>query len=236
MSVPMRVIGVVLGVLLTVSVMADQPPKILQIYRESLNAGEEAAYKAIEDETVRVCVELKCPHPHLALESILPPTEVWWLNAFASDEERERVEQAYTRNKPLMSALERNSARKALVTGPPVNVYTFYRPALSRGTPWTLIGARFVVATVTRGDAGGEGSVFETADGVRYVLKPVRTRAEADAEAAARGPSARILAVRPYWGFPAHEWIAADPDFWRVNPLVSHRPSSKYLERSGSPK
>ncbi len=233
----MRMIGVVFGVLLAVPMMADEPPKVLQIYRESLNVGEESTYKAIEDETVLVCVDLKCPHPHMALESIVPPTEVWWLNAFASDEERERVEEAYRRNRPLMSALERNSARKALVTGPPVNVYTFYRPGLSRGASWTLIGARFVVATVTRGDTGGEGSVFETADGVRYVLKPVRTRAEADVEAAARGPNARILAVRPDWGMPAHKWIAADPEFWKVNPLCSHHnhPSATATRRPAGP-
>ncbi len=29
---------------------------------------------------------------------------------------------------------------------------------------------------------------------------------------------ARIFAVRPNWSMPAPEWVAADPDFWRLAP------------------
>ncbi|HYL55646.1 MAG TPA: hypothetical protein VEU73_08740 [Gemmatimonadales bacterium] len=36
--------------------------------------------------------------------------------------------------------------------------------------------------------------------------------------AEAREQGARIFAVRPNWSMPAPEWVAADPDFWRVAP------------------
>ena len=52
---------------------------ILQIYREPLKPGSEDAYRAIEEDTARVCANLKCPHPHLAMESLTGPREVWWL-------------------------------------------------------------------------------------------------------------------------------------------------------------
>jgi hypothetical protein len=41
----------------------ERPPAILQIFREPLKPGSEAAYKTVEDDTARLCVELKCPHP-----------------------------------------------------------------------------------------------------------------------------------------------------------------------------
>ena len=49
-----------------------------------------------------------------------------------------------------------------------------------------------------------------------YVLRPVRTRREA--EALARRDNARVFAVRPSWSMPAPEWVVADPAFWRGAP------------------
>jgi hypothetical protein len=197
---------------------------MLQIYRETLTPGDEPIYEAIESETARRCVELQCPHPHLALQSLETPHEVWWINEFDSDADRQRVERAYAANTPLMAALEHSSQQKAKVTAPPVNVYAYARPAASGRHDWTLAGARFVVVTVTRAEVT-PGFVFEAEDGTRYVLLPVRTRQEADA--AVRDSSSpnetRLFAVRPDWGLPAPEWVRADPDFWRTHPLLSKR-------------
>jgi hypothetical protein len=193
-------------------------PSILLIVREPLKPGAEAAYKAIEDEIARACVELKCTHPHLAMESVAGPTEVWWLNEFASDADMRRVEGEFARNRPLMAALEHHGARKRLVTDTPVNIYAVYRAELSRGHAWTLAGARFVVVATSRDALPADGSVFEAPDGVRFVMKPARTRQQADEAAQALGEGARVFAVRPYWGLPANEWVAADPEFWKESP------------------
>jgi hypothetical protein len=83
--------------------------------------------------------------------------------------------------------------------------------------------ARFVVVKVSREDLSAEGSVFEAADGMRYILSPVATQQQADAEAVRLGQDARVFAVCPYWGFPAKEWIEADPEFWKANPNSSLR-------------
>jgi hypothetical protein len=201
----------------------ERPPNLLQIFREPLKTGGEAEYKTIEDDTARVCAELNCPHPHLAVEPLTGPAEVWWLNGFESDAERQRVEEDYAKNRPLMAALERNSKRKQLVTGTPVNVYARYRSELSHGDTWKLAGARFLVVAVTRQDVAADASVFEAADGDRFLLVPARTREQADAQAARLGQEARVFAVRPYWGLPAKEWIEADPDFWKSNPLANRK-------------
>jgi hypothetical protein len=215
--------AILAGLLCMALIAQESAPNILLVFREPLKPGLEAEYKAIEDETAQACVELKCPHPHLALEPLTGPREVWWLNAFESDADRLRVEDAYAKNRPLMAALERNSKRKAAVTEPFVSAFVKYRPDLSRGTPWTLVGARFLVVTVTRQDSRAEGSVFDAPDGSRYILKPVKTRHQADAEATRAGQEARVFAIRPYWGLPAKAWLEADPDFWKVNPLARHR-------------
>jgi hypothetical protein len=193
---------------------------VLQIYRDFLKPGSEAAFKAVEEDAARMCAELSCPHPHLAIESVTGPKEVWWLNAFESEAEKERVYREYASNQPLMTALADIGPRKKDLTETPLDVLASYRPDLSGGDPWPIAGARFFVVTVTTGDAQPEGSVFESPDGTRFVFRPVTTREHADRISASAGLETRVFAVRPYWGMPAKEWIAADPEFWSVNPCA----------------
>jgi hypothetical protein len=63
--------------------------------------------------------------------------------------------------------------------------------------------------------------VWAMADSTLYVLRPVRTRREADA--VARQAKARVFAVRPNWSMPAPEWVAADAAFWRSAPALGTR-------------
>jgi len=198
----------------------DSRPQLLQIYRDSLQHGHEAAYKTLEQDAARICARLGFPNPHLAMESLSGPKEVWWLNAFASEAARQRVTSDYAGNPALVAALEGIAKRKEGLTGTPVDVLTAYRPDLARGVPWNPAGVRFFVVTVSKRSVPTTASVFEAPDGTRYFLTAARTRRQADLEAAALGPETRVFAVRPYWGMPAKEWIAADPEFWRTNPMA----------------
>lgn len=203
---------IVTGMVLTMSLMAQGgPPQVLQVVREPIKVGGETAYTAIENETARACAELKCPHPHLALEPVGGPKEVWWFNLFASETDRRRVTDDYARNRPLMAVLERNSKRKASLTGAPVNLLLSYRPDLSRGARLELAGARFIVVTVTTGSVWPDGWVFDAPDGTRFVLRPVKTRDEAERLAFGAGVETTALAVRPSWGMPAKDWIEGRP-------------------------
>ena len=72
----MHVIAAI-GILFGVPVMAQEcPPNLLEIYREPLKRGSVAAYRAIEEDTARICAEFKFPHPHLAIETLNGPKEV----------------------------------------------------------------------------------------------------------------------------------------------------------------
>jgi len=193
---------------------------ILQIYRDSLKPGRQAAFKAVEEDAARICAELKFPHSHLAIESLRGPKEVWWLNAFESEEDKQRVADEYAKYPALKAALEDITRRKEGLTEAPVNVYATYRADLSRGAPWKVAGARFFVVSIAAGDPRLEGAVFEAPDGTRFVFRPFSTRRHADAVAPAAGPGTRVFAVRPYWGMPAEAWIAADPEFWKASPMA----------------
>jgi hypothetical protein len=188
-----------------------------------LKPGVEATYKAIEEDAARFCAELKCPNVHLALESISEPKEVLWLTAYESDAEKQKIIDAYAANKPLTEALGGISKRREGLLSSDVDNFTIHRADSSRGDSWNPTGARFAVVTMTRSDDRLEGSVYEAPDGTRFALRAFRTREPADAAAAKIGPEAKVFAVRPYWGLPAPEWIAADPEFWKISPTVTSK-------------
>jgi hypothetical protein len=202
---------------------AAQPPRILQIYREPLKPGSEAAYRAIEEDTARLSTALGCPHPYLGIESLTGSKEVWWFNGYESSAEQGQVRDDYAKNTRLMAALQQNSKRKANLTLEPSEVFASYRQDLSAGTPWILGHGRFLVITGTRSGRRITGTVFEAADGTRFIITPAGTLEEADAAKALAGQESNVFAVRPSWSFPAKEWIAADSLFWQPTARVRPR-------------
>jgi hypothetical protein len=213
---------ILLLALLPRPLLAQVPaPRFMYIYRDSLKRGVDSAYRVIEDDGARICAELRCPNPYLALESLSGPHEAWWLNVFATEVDTARVARIYATNRALATALDGVARRKAALIGTPVQGFAVYRRDLSRGPAWSVAGARFVVVTVTRDRRAADGSAWAMADSTVYVLRPVPARREADA--LARQANARVFAVRPNWSMPAPEWVAADPAFWRSAPAPRAR-------------
>ena len=93
-----------MGLAMQVSAQVD-PLQILQIHRELLRPGREAAYQEIEEDTARIYGRLGCPHPYLTIEALTGSKEVWFFNGYDSLAESERVVKAYSENSPLMAAL-----------------------------------------------------------------------------------------------------------------------------------
>ena len=107
-------------------------PHILQIVREPLKPGSEAAYDAIERDQARISKAFGCPHPYLGAESLTGPKEVWWFNAYESEDDRQQVYDAYAKNARLLEALQKNSAAKTTLTLPAIEVFARYRSARKR--------------------------------------------------------------------------------------------------------
>ena len=185
---------------------------ILQIYREHVKTGCEADYAALEQDTARIAMTLRCPNPYLAAESLSGPKVVWWFNAYESAEAQKRVALDYMKNAQLMDQLQRNSARKVPWTYDASDMFAFFRPQLSKGAAWEPGKGRYLSITEGASVDHAAGTVFETADGVRFSIAAFATRAEANVHA----PRAHLLAVRPEWSFPSRQWIDADPQFWAV--------------------
>jgi hypothetical protein len=201
----------------------DATPQFLLIVRERLRPGSEDAYEKNELQIANACASLKCPHPYLALASVAGPKEVWWLNAFASQQERDDLGTAYARNERLMAKLLPLGKRKEDFRDALTTTMTEYRPELSGSAVWRVTGARFFVIS-TKQDAGeAAGAVFESSDGQRFVIATANSRAVAEEIAARFGTGAMILAVQPQWSFPAEAWIDGDPDFWNSNPVARNR-------------
>jgi hypothetical protein len=208
-----------------VALMAqERPPQMLQIVRESLNEGGEAEYRTIEEDAARICADLNCPNAHLAMESLTGPKEVWWLTPYESESDRQRVANGYASNRALMSALKDILRRKQGLVGAPIDMLANYRGDLSGQASWKMRGTRFFVVTMTNGDPPVVGAMFEAPDGTRFIFRSAGTRHEAESLAAdASSETTTVLAVRPYWGMPADDWIAADPEFWQPNPMARSR-------------
>jgi hypothetical protein len=185
---------------------------ILQIYREHVKTGCEADYAALEQETARIAMTLRCPNPYLAAESLSGPKRVWWFNGYDSPEAQKQVALDYMKNAQLMDQLQRNSARKAPWTFDASDLFAYFRPQLSMGPAWQPGSGRYLSITESTGPDVTTGTVFETPDGVRFTVAAFATRAEANAHS----PRAHLLAVRPEWSFPSRQWIDADPQFWAV--------------------
>jgi hypothetical protein len=185
---------------------------ILQIYREHVKNGCESDYSALEQDTARMAMTLRCPNPYLAAESLNGPKVVWWFNAYESADAQRQVALDYLKNAQLMDQLQRNSARKLLWTFEASDVFAYFRPQLSHGPVWHPGQGRYLSITESTGADVTTGTVFETAEGIRFTIAAYATRAEANVHS----PRAHLLAVRPEWSVPSRQWIDADPQFWSV--------------------
>jgi hypothetical protein len=220
----LNAIALLMGLGMQLATQVDPPP-ILLIHRELLKPENETAYRQIEEDTARLMRaaspltgerQFQFPNAYLAAESVTGPKEVWFLTGWESMADYAHVAAEYEKaSASLVSALQANSKKKALLTLEAISVFANYRSDRSRGTPWNLGRGRFLVITITQRSGPFEGSVFETADHTYFVVTAAQTREEANSKAAAAGSEANVFAVRPYWTRPAREWVLADPAFWQ---------------------
>jgi hypothetical protein len=185
-------------------------PRFLLIVREQLRPGAEDAYDENEVRLANACAELGCPHPYLAVAAGDAPAVVWWLNAFASDEERRNVEAAYARNERLMAALRPLAQRKQALRATFESTMAEYRPALSRGPTFRIAGSRYFKIWTSLSEAA-HGAVFQGPAQKHFVIQSFSDR---PVEQARTQHDAATLTVQPRWSFPAPSWIASDPEFW----------------------
>ncbi|HEX5049708.1 MAG TPA: hypothetical protein VFX89_21520, partial [Gammaproteobacteria bacterium] len=177
-------------------------PALLQITTERIAPGRDAEYGAIEEHLAGVCARLRCPNDYLALESDGSPKEVWWLVAYATQADVDRVAAAYAANEPLLAELRAGAVAKKGIADDPASVLTTFRPDTGSAAAWR-IGMDELVVIAETSEATVPASVFESADGRRFAVASAAGRENAAAIAARLGGGARVFAVRPSWSKPA---------------------------------
>jgi hypothetical protein len=191
-------------------------PQLVFISREFWKAGHETMLNRMEAEAARICIGLGVPHPFLGIESLTGSKEVWYINGFDSPQGLARAREAYGNNPELTSAMNRFAReRSEFASQPSSESLARYQAELSHGTPWTMGTEPFLVIEVTPNSPHAPGTVFESEDGLRFVVIAATSWAEAIATLSNAGPDAKIFTVRPEFSLPAAEWIASDPAFWQ---------------------
>lgn len=196
------------------TVAAREAPPLLQITIETIKAGNEAQYDAVEERLAEMCARRACPNSYLALESTIAPTAVWWLVEYASQPDVDRVAKAYQNDAALLRELTELSAQKRAFTDEPVSRMATRRPDLGDSAAWRIGEVPFAVIAERPAAEPRIGAVFDSPNGVRVAVVGAATRMEADAAAAMLGASARVFRVHPSWSMPAAAWIAANPELW----------------------
>lgn len=193
-----------------------EPPKILQVYRDFLKPGSSRAYGDIEKDAAEICARLKCPHAYLAIRSLTGPAEVWFLNAYDSAAEQERVAKDYTKNRNLLAELNRITEQKKALVESPSEMICRYNRELSSGTPWRMGHDDFLVVAQSKEETKRSGTTFVCEDGSRLVIRGADHRNEADALQVTSGQGAEIFRVSPVWSFPARDWIDSNSALWQI--------------------
>ena len=197
--------------MVTTPVKGQPPPLLLQIVTERLRAGAEKDYGRIEEELLAACRRLGAPNRYLALVSINRPTEVWWLNMYASPAAVARVAEAYSANVTLLTALRELSAKKNGMTEPPLDRMTEFRSDLSGADPWRIGELQYTVIRELHSPAKSAGAVFQAPDGRAFVLIAASDLNNAQQQAKRLGEGARIFEVQPKWSLPEETWVSLNP-------------------------
>ena len=106
------------------------PPPILQIYRDPVKPSKMAEYSRIEGEAALACARAST-WPHVTIQSMTGPQEVWFISGFDSYAAMERSAEPFARNAALNAELNRLQEAKANLVGDPRAIYAQFREELS---------------------------------------------------------------------------------------------------------
>ena len=95
----------------------QNPPQVLQLVIERIKPGNEARYDAIEQQLAVLCKE-RCPNAYLALESFATPKEIYWLTAYRTADDVDRIAAVYASDALLRADLGRCRHRRMRSSSP----------------------------------------------------------------------------------------------------------------------
>jgi hypothetical protein len=138
------------------------PPKVLQIFREEVKTGKEAAHRKVEADWPRALASAKSPTHYLAMVSITGPSEAWFLTGFDSLAAWEKDRQDTDKNAALTAQLDRLSEKDAEFLTGGRSIVAVYREGLSYRPNGINIGQmRYFYVTTFRVRPGHDNDFVE---------------------------------------------------------------------------
>ncbi len=138
------------------------PPKVLQIFREDVKPGKEAAHAKVEAGWPRAFASAKSPTHYLAMVAITGPSEAWFVTGFDSLAAWEKDRQNNDKNAALTAQLDPLAEKDGeLLTGVR-SIIAVYREELSYRSTGINIGLmRYFYVTTFRVRPGHDSGFVE---------------------------------------------------------------------------
>ncbi|MCI0625772.1 MAG: hypothetical protein L0387_29710 [Acidobacteria bacterium] len=160
-------VAVCLLVSLALPVMAQMtssgdPPKVLQIYRETVKAGKGFAYENHAARFVQAFQRANSPSHWITMNSVSGANEVWYMVGYQSFADWEAKQTADMQSAVLLASMKQLEPASTDLVDASNSVVAVYRPELSHGVSSVNVpNAKFVRTTVLRIRLGTEPVFIE---------------------------------------------------------------------------
>ena len=251
------------------------PPKVLQIFVESVKPGKGAAHEKVETGWPAAFRKAKWPTRYLAMTSQSGPAEAWYMTGYESYAAWETDQKNVEKTPTLARELERLSQVDGELLSGTRGVLARYRPDLSYRPEIDIGQMRYFALTIITLKPGYDSAfadvrkvvnaghdkakldehwaMFQVTSGMAgnaYLLfVPMKSLQEADqaqenhgkpyqdalgetgrqqlrefARTATATSETKLFAFSPKMSYPADEWVASDPEFWKPKPVTPAKP------------
>jgi hypothetical protein len=130
------------------SASSHSPPKVLQIFVESVKPGKGAAHEKVEIGWPQAFRKAKWPTHYLAMTSVSGPAEAWFMAAYDSYEAVGTDQQNIEKTPSLARELERLSSVDGALLSGTRGMLALYRPELSYRPDIDIAQMRYVAVTL----------------------------------------------------------------------------------------
>lgn len=155
---------------------SESPPKVLQIFVESVKPGQSAAHEKIETGWPQAFRKAKWPTHYLAVTSMSGPGEAWYMTGHASYAAMEADNRNVEKTPALSKELERLSAVDGELLSGTRGILATYRPDLSYRPDISLARMRYYALTIITLKPGYDSAFAE----VRKVVNAGHDKANMD--------------------------------------------------------
>jgi hypothetical protein len=150
------------------------PPKVLQIFREEVKVGKNAAHVKLEKGFVAAMAKANWPTHYIALTTVTGPGEAWFLTAYPSFAAWEKDRSDTEKNAALTADLDRLTEKDGEFLSNARSLVAVHREDLSAGSPVDVAKMRYFRIITFRVRPGHENDFAESVKIVRAAYEKAK--------------------------------------------------------------